>query len=122
MLDRFCQAAVPAVLLVLVAGCGQGPPGAGLTNDPPPRIGEKSATRTDLPTSAQPDPGFDVGQVGDNYTNAGTGGRGGGEYDQPKLDQADDSVRAAPPAIETDVARPAEERTPYPTPKTQENP
>jgi hypothetical protein len=78
--------------------------------------------RTDLPTTALPDPGIDVGAVGDNDNDAGTGGRGGGETDQPKLDQADDSVRANPPALESGGAKPIEGETPYPTPKTQENP
>ncbi|MEO6808573.1 MAG: hypothetical protein ABI353_05615 [Isosphaeraceae bacterium] len=122
MIARFCQVAVPAVLLGLVVGCGQGRPGAGLTNGPPPGDGENAAMRTDLPTSALPAPGFDVGQLGDNDTDAGTGGRGGGETDQPKLSQGDESVRADPAAIETGGAKLIEGESSYPTPKTQGNP
>ncbi|MBX6314695.1 MAG: hypothetical protein IRY99_17540 [Isosphaeraceae bacterium] len=101
-------AAVPALLLALLlaVGCREtGPPGAGLTNAPRPEAAEdKPALRTDLPPEATPDRGETVGQLGDNQTNAGIAGRGGGREggypEQPKPDQANDAVRATPPAIE----------------------
>lgn len=92
----------PAALLALATGCETNPPGAGLTNGPAPRVApEKPALRTDLPTDAAPAQAGPetVGRLGDATNDAGTGARGGGESDQPKLDQGtDNTVRATPPA------------------------
>src|SRR5689334_9920671 len=94
MIDRIRRLLAPAVLLALVDGCGnEGPPGAGLTNGPPPAGSEKPAVRTDLPTPPPPDRGEIVGEFGDDQTTSGPGGRGGGREggypDQPKPKQGD---------------------------------
>src|SRR5262245_12945461 len=68
----------PAALLALAAGCGEGPPGAGLTNGPPPVGNEKAADRTDLPSAVIPKGDETLGRTGDQATDAGIGGRGGG--------------------------------------------
>jgi len=97
-----------AAFLALATGCETNPPGAGLTNGPAPRVApEKPALRSDLPTDANPAPAGReaVGRLGDDTNNAGTGGRGRGNTDQPKLDQGtDDTVRATPPAVTDDSA------------------
>ena len=94
------------ILAAGLIGCGNGgPPGAGLTNGPPPADDAKAAGRSDLPTAAVPDQGEALGKAGDNDTNAGTGGRspsqGAGDPVLPKAGSADDSVRANPPKIES---------------------
>jgi hypothetical protein len=66
-----------AALIGLAVGCGEGPPGGGLTNGPAPATSdEKAGMRSDLPTPAPPDRGEVLGELGDRSTNAGTGGRG----------------------------------------------
>lgn len=107
-MTRFATLRRAACLLSTAAliGCGNGgPPGAGLTNGPPPADDSKAGGRSDLPTAAVPDQGEALGKTGDNANNAGTGGRGagqgGGYPEQPKLGAADDSVRANPTKIES---------------------
>jgi len=107
---RYLLATVAA--LGLVAGCGsEGPPGAGLTNGPPPGGGSKAAMRSDLPNAVPTDQGEALGRTGDASNDAGTGGRGGGnagaDPDQPDLKAADDSIRAAPPTIDSSGANSA---------------
>ena len=102
---------VAAVALVLLAGCQNetGRPGSGLTNGPPPTVSnEKQSSRTDLPTAVPSEgdgSGSGVGSaavIGDRNTQAGTGGRGGGDAGRPDTPagKGDESVRANPPAIE----------------------
>jgi hypothetical protein len=103
---RLRAALAPAALLLLAlaVGCGnEGPPGAGLTNGPPPGAGEKPAMRTDLPDAVPADRGELLGRTGDSQTNAGTAGRSpdGDNPDQPKPGKADDRVRARSPKVES---------------------
>lgn len=82
---RLRSALAPAIALALAAGCNkEGPPGAGLTNGPPPDAPDKPASRIDLPgaTDLGPDRELEtaVSERGDGggRNDAGTGGRGGG--------------------------------------------
>lgn len=71
------------LLLALAAGCGAD--NGGLTNGPPPTVsGSDASARTDLPTPPPSDQGEILGKTGDNSTDAGTGGRGGGSQDTPQ--------------------------------------
>ena len=86
-----------AALLALVAGCGEGPPGAGLTNGPPPAGNEKAGDRTDLPSAVIPNEGETLGKTGDQETNAGVGGRGGGNAGaRPEFPKDADATGKAP--------------------------
>jgi hypothetical protein len=105
MIRRIPDRLGPAALVLLAFGCGnEGPPGAGLTNGPPPTAESKPAMRTDLPDAVVPRTGEALGKIGDNSNDAGTGGRGsgsdGGYPEQPKPGGSPDSVRADPPRIE----------------------
>ncbi len=110
---------VPATLaalltLGLAAGCGETPPGAGLTNGPAPdMVDEKPAVRSDLPVADAPDEGEILGEVGDYTNDAGSAARGGGAEGAPNPDTGStDPVRATPTAIEAGGPAPPEEATP----------
>ena len=99
----------PALLVSLAVGCDTAPPGGGLTNGPEPDYApEKPAERTDLPPPVVDDSGIAPGTVSSNPeggtgTEAGLGGRNGGEggltpAEPSKSTQGD--VPATPPALE----------------------
>jgi hypothetical protein len=79
--------ALPATLLNLAialtaGGCGGN--NAGLTNGPPPtESGTTAGARTDLPTPEPGDNNEILGRTGDDSSNAGIGGRGGGTEGNP---------------------------------------
>lgn len=80
---RALLAAIPLFLAVAAAGCGAN--NSGLTNGPPPEESRSTAgARTDLPTPAPAGEGEILGKTGDNSTDAGTGGRGGGTEGNPQ--------------------------------------
>jgi hypothetical protein len=80
-----------ALILGLLSGCSDtSPPGGGLTNGPEPATSdEKPAMRTDLPPPTAPKQGEVLGELGDNATNAGTGGRSAEGADMPKASTGD---------------------------------
>jgi hypothetical protein len=65
----------------LWTGCGPGE--GGLTNGPPPGDRTSAGGRTDLPIPDPADKGEILGETGDNSTDAGTGGKGGGTQGNP---------------------------------------
>jgi hypothetical protein len=74
-----------AAALASLAAAGCGADNAGLTNGPPPTVsGTTPGARTDLPTPAPDGQGETLGRTGDNSTDAGTGGRGGGTEGNPQ--------------------------------------
>jgi hypothetical protein len=73
--------ATPLLLLPLVTGCGPGE--GGLTQGPPPEDRTSAGARTDLPVPTPADQGEILGETGDNSTDAGTGGKGGGTAGNP---------------------------------------
>lgn len=84
-----------AVLLGVAAGCDSGPHGGGITNGPMPSTSEeKPAMRTDLPAPTAPKQGEVLGEMGDDSTNAGIGGRG-----------PDGASVKTPPAAGADAAK-----------------
>lgn len=95
--------ALGLALALAAAGCDTARPGAGVFNGPPPESADdKAAMRTDVPIEDAPAGGEALGRLGDAQNDAGPAGRGGaGDTDEPRLEGADDSVRANPPAIES---------------------
>ena len=89
-----------AVSAALLAGCDRtSGTNAGLTNGPPPAASEKQGQRSDLPPSAIPDREEPLGRLGDESTNAGTGGVGSTDEGSADPSSADpNSVRATPTA------------------------
>ena len=104
----------PALLAALAIGCGDGPPGAGITNGPEPSYApEKPAVRDDLPPPDRPDADTAAGQPSAGPEVAGTGGarpagsQPGGAGAPAKAPEspagaggADAKVRATPPRRE----------------------
>ena len=68
------------MLFPLVAGCDRtSVTNAGLTNGPPPTTSTaKASVRNDIAPAGNPDRGEALGELGDNQSNAGSGGMGSG--------------------------------------------
>jgi hypothetical protein len=100
MTIRRCALSFPALAVLALAGCNNGPPGAGITNGPPATAESKPALRTDIPAPAtSPAPGVADTIPGQPPEN----GRGGAESADPTpgagRKSGSDATRATPPAI-----------------------
>lgn len=97
--------AFPALAALALAGCNNGPPGAGITNGPPVAAESKPAVRTDIPAPATtPPPNVAETIPGQPPEN----GRGGAESADPTPEAKTRDGATATRANPTAIAPPSE--------------